>query len=75
MNFIKRNQLVVIGVIPGAIGGYLYYHFVGCVSGTCTITSKPVNSSLYGALMGGIFLSIFQKDKKSENKTNLNEEK
>lgn len=75
MNFIKRNQLVIIGVILGAVGGYLYYHFVGCVSGTCAITSKPLNSTLYGALMGGIFSSIFQKNKRSENKTNLNEEK
>ena len=23
----------VSGVIVGAIGGYLYYHFVGCASG------------------------------------------
>lgn len=75
MNFIKRNQLAFIGVILGAVGGYLYYHFVGCVSGTCVITSKPLNSTLYGALMGGIFFSIFQKDKKSESKTTINEEK
>ena len=62
--FFKKYQLTIIGVILGAIGGYLYYHFVGCNSGTCAITSKPVNSTLYGALMGGIFLNIFKKENK-----------
>ncbi|MEO5500757.1 MAG: DUF6132 family protein [Ginsengibacter sp.] len=61
--FLRRHQLTIIGVLVGAIGGYLYYHFVGCYSGTCAITSKPVNSTLYGALMGGLFLNIFKKEK------------
>ena len=47
----------------GAIGGYLYYHFVGCASGTCAITSKPLNSTLYGAMMGGLLLNMFKKEK------------
>jgi hypothetical protein len=51
-------------MIIGAIGGYLYYYFVRCNSGTCAITSKPVNSTLYGALMGGLFLNIFKKETK-----------
>ena len=62
--FFKKYQLTIIGVILGAIGGYMYYHFVGCNSGTCAITSKPVNSTLYGALMGGLFLNIFKKENK-----------
>lgn len=60
----KKYQLTFIGVILGAIGGYLYYHFVGCNSGTCAITSKPLNSTLYGALMGGLLLNIFKKENK-----------
>ena len=62
--FFKKYQLTIIGVILGAVGGYLYYHFVGCNSGTCAITSKPLNSTLYGALMGGLFLNIFKKENK-----------
>lgn len=59
---IRRNLLTIIGVFAGAIAGYAYYHFVGCSSGTCPITSKPINSSLYGAVMGGLLLSMFKKD-------------
>lgn len=66
--FFKKYQLTIIGVILGAIGGYLYYHFVGCNSGTCVITSKPLNSTLYGALMGGLILNIFKKENKRISK-------
>ena len=66
-NFFNKYQLAIIGVIFGAIGGYLYYHFVGCNSGTCAITSKPVNSTLYGALMGGLVFNIFKKEKKIQS--------
>lgn len=63
MNFIIKHKLTIIGVIVGAIGGYLYYHFVGCTSGTCAITSKPLNSSLYGAMMGVLLFNTFKKGK------------
>lgn len=63
MNFILKHKLTIIGTIAGAIAGYLYYHFVGCANGTCSITSKPFNSSLYGALMGGLLLNIFKNEK------------
>lgn len=63
MNFIKENMLTIIGVGIGAISGYLYYHFVGCASGTCAITSKPLNSTLYGAMMGGLVFNIFKIEK------------
>lgn len=68
MNFIQRNKLTIVGLIVGAIGGFLYYHFVGCSGGTCAITSKPLNSILYGSLMGGLFLNIFQKEKPKSEK-------
>jgi hypothetical protein len=68
MKFIQKYKITLIGVIIGAIGGYLYYHFVGCASGTCSITSKPLNSSLYGAIMGGLLFNIFQKDKSKTTK-------
>jgi phage shock protein E len=63
MNFLSKNKLAITGVLVGAIAGYLYYHFIGCASGTCPITSKPLNSTLYGAMMGGLFFSLFKKEK------------
>ncbi len=62
--FLQKYFLTILGVCVGAAGGYLYYHYVGCESGTCLITSKPVNSTLYGALMGGLFFNIFRKENK-----------
>ncbi len=58
---IFKNKLTILGILIGAGAGYLYYHFVGCASGTCLITSKPVNSTLYGALMGGLLFSMLKK--------------
>lgn len=61
MNFIKKHILTIAGICIGAIGGYMYYSYVGCSSGSCAITSKPLNSTLYGALMGGLLFNSFQK--------------
>ncbi|CAN5369758.1 hypothetical protein BH09BAC5_BH09BAC5_21920 [soil metagenome] len=67
MNLVRKHKLTLIGILIGAIAGYLYYHFVGCASGTCMITSKPINSTLYGGLMGGLLFTSFKKDKVKDN--------
>ena len=38
-------------VVLGALAGYFYYTFIGC-NGSCAITGSPVNSTLYGSLIG-----------------------
>lgn len=43
---------IIIGVAIGGVLGFLYYKLIGCSSGTCPITSKPLNSIIYGAVMG-----------------------
>jgi hypothetical protein len=60
----KAIIITGIGIVVGAIAGYLYYFYVGCASGTCAITSKPLNSTLYGALMGGLVFNLFVKSPK-----------
>jgi hypothetical protein len=52
------------GILVGAVAGYLYYRYIGCDSGTCVITSKPLNSTLYGSMMGGLVFNMFVKRKK-----------
>ncbi len=63
---ILKYKLEIAGLVAGAIAGWCYWYYVGCASGTCMITSKPLNSSLYGAVMGVLLLSIFKKDKKTK---------
>ena len=73
MNFILKYKLTIIGIVVGALAGYAYYHFIGCASGTCAITSKPLNSTLYGAMMGGLLFSSFKKEQ-SNSEQNKNQE-
>ncbi|MBM3412242.1 MAG: hypothetical protein FJY19_02550 [Bacteroidetes bacterium] len=62
--WIFNNKLTIIGVVLGAIGGFIYWQQIGCVSGTCPITSSWFNSTAYGALMGGLLFSLFKQQKK-----------
>jgi hypothetical protein len=63
--FLFQNKLLIIGLALGAVTGFLYWKLAGCNSGTCMITSKWQNSTTYGAVMGGLFLSIFKKKDKN----------
>jgi hypothetical protein len=70
MQNLFKYKITIIGIILGSIGGYLYYFYVGCASGTCAITSKPLNSSLYGAMMGGLFFNMFESKKTTTSNEN-----
>lgn len=60
-NFLFKHKLTLIGIVIGAVAGYFYWQQIGCASGSCAITSNPMNSTIYGSLMGGLFLSLFSK--------------
>lgn len=64
LEFIIKYQRNLIGITLGAIAGFLYWNYVGCESGTCAITSKPINSTLYGALMGYLVAGMFKRNVK-----------
>ena len=61
-------MLLSVGLAIGASAGYLYWYYVGCNSGSCLITSKASNSTLYGLVMGGLLAGTvwdyMKKDKK-----------
>lgn len=69
-NFLLKYKLAILGIIVGAVLGYLYYYLVGCSTGTCPITSNPMRMTLYGALLGGLFFDIFRKDTKNKKEQN-----
>lgn len=73
MNLLKKYWLTVTGAFVGLVAGYFYWLYIGCASGTCPITSNPLNSSVYGAIMGGLFFNIFQKDKNKNQQQNQNQ--
>jgi hypothetical protein len=60
----KALLLTGIGAVIGALAGYGYYYYIGCASGTCAISSKPINSTLYRALMDGLIFNMFVKEGK-----------
>ena len=64
---IKKNYLRIIGILVGGTGGFAYYHFTGCASGTCPITSNPYMTTIWGAVMGYL---VFDMLKKKEHGTN-----
>lgn len=61
--FAIKYKKDLAGIIAGAIAGFGYYHFVGCATGTCAITSNPIISTLYGAVMGLLVVSLFKNNK------------
>jgi hypothetical protein len=54
----RKWKIAAMGAFVGGIGGYLYYHFIGCTSGNCAITSDPLNSAIYGMLLGGLAIDM-----------------
>ena len=69
--FVKKYLVEIIFAVTGAIGGFLYWKFVGCLSGTCVIKSVWYLSTLYGGILGWVVGSLgrdlvlsFRKEKK-----------
>lgn len=60
--WIQSNKLYFIGGLLGGLAGLLYWKYIGCVTGTCAITSNPLRSTLYFAFFGAIVFSFFKKD-------------
>ncbi len=66
------RALVVIGVLVGALAGWLYWRYVGCLGGTCPIWSNPWISTGYGALLGWLLAGLIPV--KREKNTDPNAE-
>jgi len=70
----KDKKALIINtafILAGGIGGFLYWRFVGCASGTCPIKSVWYFSTLWGMaagyLVGDLVLSAVAYLKRKRN--------
>ena len=59
--FIQNSGWQILGGIFGGIGGYFYWRDIGCATGTCPITSKPLNSIVYFAVLSYFMIGTIAK--------------
>ena len=56
----KRRQrrlgyaLVIGFTLSGALCGFLYYRFIGCLGGTLMIAADPLSATVYGGMIGSL---------------------
>ncbi len=70
-SFLKRYLPEIAGAAAGAIGGFIYWKYVGCLTGTCAIKSNWYLMVPWGAVLGFLAGSVIgdlirKKDKKKE---------
>ncbi len=65
--WIQLNSRYIIGAIAGALAGFVYWKYIGCVNGTCAITSNPYRSIVFFGIFGAILAGTFKKENKDEN--------
>ncbi|HNF70435.1 MAG TPA: DUF6132 family protein [Chitinophagales bacterium] len=65
MKKLKPYLSTIFGIAVGMLAGYVWYDYNACSTGTCPITSHPLNAIIYGGVMGGLFFSSFKKKQKS----------
>jgi hypothetical protein len=70
-DFLIKNHFTIILMILGAVGGFLYWRFVGCQLGTCIIKSVWYLSTVWGMLISYLIGNII-KDLVLKIKTFIN---
>ena len=57
----RRTMLlrIIIGIIVGGGLGFGWYKLLGCSTGTCPLTSNPVISTIFGAVVGALLATSF----------------
>lgn len=69
--WLLKYKMHLLGALIGAITGYLYWSFIGCSSGSCAITSSPVNSTIYFSLVGLFIGGTFKRTKDTNGKQEI----
>jgi hypothetical protein len=60
MRKLNSNIWPLLGIILGATGGYLYWRYVGCLTGTCPLKSHWQTMIPFGALGGYVGFDLLQ---------------
>ena len=68
-NFLIKYRIKIIFTVLGALGGFLYWKFVGCSSGTCPITSHWYTMGSYGIIMSYLIGDMITGKPKKNNET------
>ena len=55
---------MIIGAALGAVAGFFYWKYVGCLTDTCSITSNPINTTIYFAIFGAVLFGAIKKQTK-----------
>lgn len=69
--FLIKHWIKIAGILTGTLGGYLYYYYIGCVTGTCPITSNPYKMMLFGAIFGYLIFDMFSDNKSTKQMTKV----
>ena len=50
---------LILGVVIGGGLGFAFYKFAGRSTGTCPLTSNPIISTIYGAVLEALMATSF----------------
>lgn len=75
--FYKKHLYAFWFTIVGLIAGYLYYYFIGCLSGTCPLKQlwyyDTAVGGILGLIIGDAIDNWIKKRKLKQKKTETNE--
>lgn len=57
---IRNNIITITASIAGMAGGFLYWEYIGCATGTCPLTSSWKIMLIYGGVIGGLLGNMIQ---------------
>ncbi len=64
--FARRHWWTLLVIPVGLLGGFLYWKYVGCVTGQCALKSNPYAMIGYGSVFGFLIGSAIDDQRKKK---------